>query len=234
MIGRAQLAGGLLFLLAAAAAPVLPDWVVSLATIAFANALVVLGLGGAVARRARFVRTGALLLHRRLCGRACRALDRLHRCLCAGADRRRRCRAGGGVDRISAGALSRNLLRHAQPRAVDDPLWRIGEIRIAWARPMASAWRRRPSSATRRIATRLGCRCIGSRSASTPSAPCWSPAISARSPAALAAPIRDNEIRVEFLGVSVTGIIHTKVVIAGILGGARRRAGGARNWPCRS
>ena len=35
----------------------------------------------------------------------------------------------------------------------------------------------------------------------------------------LAAPIRDNEIRVEFLGVSVTGIIHTKVVIAGILGG---------------
>jgi branched-chain amino acid transport system permease protein len=36
---------------------------------------------------------------------------------------------------------------------------------------------------------------------------------------ALAAPIRDNEIRVEFLGVSVTGIIHVKVVIAGVLGG---------------
>jgi branched-chain amino acid transport system permease protein len=36
---------------------------------------------------------------------------------------------------------------------------------------------------------------------------------------ALAAPIRDNEIRVEFLGVSVTGIIYTKVVIAGALGG---------------
>jgi len=35
----------------------------------------------------------------------------------------------------------------------------------------------------------------------------------------LAAPIRDNEIRVEFLGVSVTRVIHTKVVIAGILGG---------------
>ena len=35
----------------------------------------------------------------------------------------------------------------------------------------------------------------------------------------LAAPIRDNEIRVEFLGVSETRIIHTKVVIAGILGG---------------
>ena len=33
-----------MFLFAAAAAPLLPDWVVSLVTIAFANALVVLGL----------------------------------------------------------------------------------------------------------------------------------------------------------------------------------------------
>ena len=44
MSGRAQLVGGLLFLIAAAAAPVLPEWVASLVTIAFANALVVLGL----------------------------------------------------------------------------------------------------------------------------------------------------------------------------------------------
>ena len=44
MTGRTQLIGGLLFLLAAAAGPAMPDWVVSLATIAFANALVVLGL----------------------------------------------------------------------------------------------------------------------------------------------------------------------------------------------
>ncbi|HZD89000.1 MAG TPA: branched-chain amino acid ABC transporter permease, partial [Pseudolabrys sp.] len=36
---------------------------------------------------------------------------------------------------------------------------------------------------------------------------------------ALAQPIRDNEIRVEFLGVSVTRVIHAKVMIAGILGG---------------
>lgn len=36
----------------------------------------------------------------------------------------------------------------------------------------------------------------------------------------LAVPIRDNEIRIEFLGLSVTGLIHTKVVIAGVLGGA--------------
>src|SRR5581483_2826577 len=44
MASRAHLVGALLFLIAAAAAPVLPDWVVSLATLAFANALVVLGL----------------------------------------------------------------------------------------------------------------------------------------------------------------------------------------------
>jgi len=36
---------------------------------------------------------------------------------------------------------------------------------------------------------------------------------------ALAAPIRDNEIRVEFLGVSVASVVHAKVVISGILGG---------------
>ena len=44
MASRGQLVGALMFLLAAAAGPVLPDWVASLVTIAFANALVVLGL----------------------------------------------------------------------------------------------------------------------------------------------------------------------------------------------
>src|SRR5579885_1110018 len=44
MATRAHLVGALMFLMAAAAGPTLPDWAVSLATIAFANALVVLGL----------------------------------------------------------------------------------------------------------------------------------------------------------------------------------------------
>src|SRR5262249_56197543 len=44
MASRAQIIGGVLFLIAAAAALVLPEWVASLVTIAFANALVVLGL----------------------------------------------------------------------------------------------------------------------------------------------------------------------------------------------
>ena len=37
-------AGVIMFIAAAAAGPLLPDWIVSLTTIAFANALVVLGL----------------------------------------------------------------------------------------------------------------------------------------------------------------------------------------------
>lgn len=36
---------------------------------------------------------------------------------------------------------------------------------------------------------------------------------------ALAVPVRDNEIRVEYLGVSATRLIHLKLVIAGTLGG---------------
>jgi ABC-type branched-subunit amino acid transport system permease subunit len=36
---------------------------------------------------------------------------------------------------------------------------------------------------------------------------------------ALAVPVRDNEIRIEFLGLSVSRLIHTKLVIAGSLGG---------------
>src|SRR5437016_3272336 len=44
MWSRANLAGGLAFLAIAVMAPTLPAWLVSLATIAFANAFVVLGL----------------------------------------------------------------------------------------------------------------------------------------------------------------------------------------------
>src|ERR1700704_2443712 len=44
MWSRANLFGALAFVAVAAAAPALPAWLVSLATIAFANALVVLGL----------------------------------------------------------------------------------------------------------------------------------------------------------------------------------------------
>src|SRR5262245_65256029 len=44
MASRANLVGALAFILLAVAVPALPGWFLSLATIAFANALVVLGL----------------------------------------------------------------------------------------------------------------------------------------------------------------------------------------------
>ena len=150
-----------MFLFAAAAAPLLPEWMVSLATIAFANALVVLGL--VVLWRAGLVSFGQALYY--CIGAYVVALSArwtgFHRRLCAGADRRRRRRPGGGSDRLPAGALPRNLLRHAQPGAVDDPLWRAGEDRVARLDRRLQRRRRRPSSAMRRIARRSACRCIG-------------------------------------------------------------------------
>ena len=219
MAGARILAGGLMFLLSRRRRHrCLPDWLVSLATIAFANALVVLGL--VVLWRAGLVSFGQALYYCigayavALIG----ALDRLYRCIRAGRDRRRGRRAHGGSDRLPAGALPRNLLRHAQSGAVDDPVRRAGEIRVA------------------RLDRRLH--------VATPTFLGYAPHRDALGPAlywltlgvdaiaamlvgvyfrsvagALAAPIRDNEIRVEFLGVSVTSIIHIKVVIAGILGG---------------
>jgi hypothetical protein len=44
LFSRADLFGAMAFVAAAAVAPAMPAWLVSLATIAFANALVVLGL----------------------------------------------------------------------------------------------------------------------------------------------------------------------------------------------
>ena len=89
---RAQhLVGALLFLVRRGGRPArCRTWLVSLATIAFANALVVLGLVMLWRAGLVLVRPGALLLHRRLRGGADRPLDRLHRRVRAGAARRRR------------------------------------------------------------------------------------------------------------------------------------------------
>ena len=128
---RNTLFGALAFVAVAAVAPFLPPWLVSLATIAFANALVVLGLDHPVAHRPGAVRAGAVLRDRRLCRGAARPLHAGSRRVRGGV-RRRGCRRHRGLpDRLPAGALSRNLLRHAQPRDVDDPLRRAGEDRDA-------------------------------------------------------------------------------------------------------
>ena len=50
----------------------------------------------------------------------------------------------------------------------------------------------------------------------------------------LAVPVRDSEIRLEFLGISVNRLIHLKLVIAGDARRPRRRFGRARDRACRS
>src|SRR5262249_9112344 len=127
MWSRTNLVGALAFIAAAAAGLALPAWLVSLATIAFANGVGVLGLGNLWRGRTRPLRAGAVLRYRRLCSGAAQPLCRLGGRVPAG----RHWRGGGRhrrvPGRISARALSRHLLRDAEPRDVDDPLRRAGE-----------------------------------------------------------------------------------------------------------
>ena len=205
--------------LAAAAAPFMPPWLISLASIAFANALVVLGL--IVLWRAGLVSFGQALYYCigaytvALIGALAGLNDALVLVLLGGI-------AAGMVSflrRLPARALSRDFLRHAQPGVVDDPLWRAGENGVARLdrrlhRRHAEILRLRAASdATARS------RCSGWCSALARWPRCWSALYFRTIAGALALPIRDNEIRVEFLGMSVTHLIHVKLVIAGVLGG---------------
>ncbi len=219
MQGRASLFGGLALLVAAAvAAPLLPEWVVSLATIAFANALVVLGL--VVLWRVGLVSFGQALYY--CIGAYIVALS---------------ARWTGFTDAFALvllGGLGAGLVA----AGIGFLLARYREIFFAMLSLALSMILYGVLVKTESLGSTDGF------SIATPTFLGYAPhgkalgltlywltlavdAIAAlliglyfRSVAgALAAPIRDNEIRVEFLGVSVSGIIHTKVVIAGILGG---------------
>ena len=220
MLSRADLIGAAAFVAAAAVAPVMPAWLVSLATIAFANALVVLGLIILWRDRARPVRPGAVLRDRRLRRGADRPLD-------AGARRFRRGAGGGDLRRdrrlarggillaryreiffamlsLAMSMILYGMLVKTETLGSTDgfhvagrlfprlsPAWRSAQSRAVLAHPRLSA---RP-------------RLCSSRSIFAP----WP----ARSPF----PMRDNEIRLEFLGVSVNRLIHLKLVIAATLAG---------------
>ncbi len=219
MIGRTQLAGGLLLLLTAAAAPLLPDWVVSLATIAFANALVVLGL--VVLWRAGLVSFGQALYY------------------CIGAYAVALAARWTGFTDAFALVLIGGVAAGLVAVLIGFLLARYREIFFAMLSLALSMILYGVLVKSESLGSTVGF------SVATPTFFGYAPhrdalglslywltlgvdAVGAvlvagyfRSVAgSLAAPIRDNEIRVEFLGVSVTGIIHTKVVIAGILGGA--------------
>ena len=207
-----------MFLLAAAAAPLLPDWVVSLVTIAFANALVVLGL--VVLWRAGLISFGQALYYCigayavALTARWTGFTDAFALVVIGG--------VAAGLMAVLIGFLLaryREIFFAMLSLALSMILYGVlvkseslgstdgfsgatptflGYAPHAQALGLALYW------------LTLGVDAIGAMLVG----------VYFRSVAgALAAPIRDNEIRVEFLGVSVTSIIHIKVVIAGILGG---------------
>jgi ABC-type branched-subunit amino acid transport system permease subunit len=217
-MSRAQLTGGVMFLLAAAAGPLLPDWVVGLSTIAFANALVVLGL--VVLWRAGLVSFGQAIYYCigaymvALTARWTGFTDAFALVIIGG--------VGAGIAAICIGfllaryreiffamlslALSMILygvlvktesLGSTDGFSVATPTF-LGYAPHRDALGLALYWLTLGVDAIAAVGIAAYFRSVAG---------------------ALAAPIRDNEIRVEFLGVSVNRIIHTKVAIAGILGG---------------
>jgi len=219
MSHRAHLVGALLFILAAAAGPLLPNWIVSIITIAFANALVVLGL--VVLWRAGLVSFGQALYY------------------CAGAYAVALTSRWAGINDAFLLLLIGALAAAVVAVLIGFLLARYREIFFAMLSLAFSMILYGVLVKTESLGSTDGF------TISTPTFLGYAPhgeklghalywltlaidalaavAIGAyfRSVAgALAAPIRDNEIRVEFLGVSVTRIIHGKLVIAGLLGGA--------------
>jgi branched-chain amino acid transport system permease protein len=218
MSGRAQLIGGLLFLLAAAAAPFLPDWLVSLSTIAFANGLVVLGL--IVLWRAGLVSFGQALYY------------------CIGAYAVALTVRWFGITDAFLLVILGGVITGIASVLVGFLLARYREIFFAMLSLALSMILYGVLVKTESLGSTDGF------SVATPTFLGYEPhrdalglalywltlAVDAgcalligayfRSVAgSLSAPIRDNEIRVEFLGVSVTRIVHANVAIAGTLGG---------------
>jgi len=218
MSGRGQLVGGLMFLFATAAAPLLPDWIVSLATVALANALVVLGL--VVLWRAGRVSFGQAIYY------------------CIGAYAVALTARWTGFRDAFALVVIGGVAAGLVAALIGFLLARYREIFFAMLSLALSMILYGVLVKTESLGSTDGF------SVATPTFLGFAPhrdtlglslywltlgvdavcavLISAyfRSVAgALAAPIRDNEIRVEFLGVSVASVVHAKVVISGILGG---------------
>ena len=218
MSGRGQLVGGLMFLFATAAAPLLPDWIVSLATVALANALVVLGL--VVLWRAGLVSFGQAIYY------------------CIGAYAVALTARWTGFRDAFALVVIGGVAAGLVAALIGFLLARYREIFFAMLSLALSMILYGVLVKTESLGSTDGF------SVATPTFLGFAPhrdtlglslywltlgvdavcavLISAyyRSVAgALAAPIRDNEIRVEFLAVSVASVVHAKVVISGVLGG---------------
>ena len=232
-MARADLLGALAFAAAAALAPVMPDWLVSLATIAFANALVVLGLiilwrtGLVPFGQALFYAIGAYAVA--LIGRYTPVRDVFAVVLLGGVCAAFTAYLVGfllaryreiffamlslAMSMILYGVLVKTETLGSTDGFNVEPGTFLGYRPRGHALDLATYWLTLGIGAVAALAVSLYFRTVAG---------------------ALAVPIRDNEIRLEFLGISVNRLIHLKLVIAGGARRRRRRADGARDRPCRS
>jgi branched-chain amino acid transport system permease protein len=217
-MSRGDLLGGVAFLATAAVAPLLPAWLVSLATIAFANALVVLGL--IILWRAGLVPFGQALFY--ATGAYCVALL---------------ARYAGVRDvflMIIAGALSAGVIAWilgfllARYRDIFFAMLGLAMSMILYGVLVKTEALGSTDGFHVEAGTFLGYRPAGEMLdlalfwlvLATCAIAALLVSIYLRTLAgSLAIPVRDNEIRVEYLGVSVNRLIHIKLVISGILAG---------------
>jgi ABC-type branched-subunit amino acid transport system permease subunit len=218
MSSRSHLIGALVFLLAAAGGPFLPDWLVALATISLANALVVLGL--VVLWRAGLVSFGQALYYCigaytvALFARWTGFTDAIGLVLLGG--------IAAGVVAAIVGFLI------ARYREIFFAMLSLALSMILYGVLVKTESLGSTDGFSVSVPTFLGFaphgealgRALYWLTLGTGALAALLLGVYFKSVAgALAAPIRDNEIRVEFLGVSVSGIVHMKVIIAGVLGG---------------
>jgi len=218
MWARQNIAGALAFVGLAVAAPFLPSWLVSLATIAFANGLVVLGL--VILWRAGLVPFGQALFYAAgaytvaLIGRYTGLRD-VFVLVVAGA--------------LVAGVLAFLIgLLLARYRDIFFAMLSLAMSMILYGVLVKTESLGSTDGFHVETGTFLG---YAPHGAALGLALFWlvlgACGLSALLVAAyfgsiagvLAAPVRDNEIRVEFLGLSVNRLIHLKLVISGILAG---------------
>jgi branched-chain amino acid transport system permease protein len=215
---RGDLLGGLAFLVTAAVAPLLPAWLVSLATIAFTNALVVLGL--IILWRAGLVPFGQALFY--ATGAYCVALLTRYAGL------------HDAFFMIIAGALSAGLVAWllgfllARYRDIFFAMLSLATSMILYGVLVKTEVLGSTDGFHVEAGTFLGYRPHGEMLSlalfwlvlGTCAVAAFFVVLYLRTLAgALAVPLRDNEIRMEFLGISVNRLIHLKLVVAGILAG---------------
>lgn len=218
MTNRSTLVGALAFLILAAAAPALPPWLVSLATIAFAHALVVLGL--IVLWRAGLVSFGQALYYAigaygvALVSRLTGVTDAFLLVIIGG--------LAAGIVAFLIGFLLasyREIFFAMLSLAVSMILY--GVLVKTEALGSTDGFNVAPASFLgyaphgAMLSLSLFWLVLALSAAAAVVIAHYFSSVAG----ALAVPVRDNEIRVEFLGLSVNRLIHLKLVIAGTLGG---------------